>query len=156
MCEFDFEWQGKGDLLDEIKRPATAISANQGANGIYSLRFHRSDGTALLIYCAKKDLGGQEEVGVLGFSLLKVDELTVAELEVPASFYDVTDVKKLVVDEGDSIVAESGIEIMFKNGASAIVVAGVFPLTLAVTGLAGLHAKFDPEWPLERYRRANF
>jgi hypothetical protein len=98
------------------------------------------------------DIAERTEVGVLEFTLTSrgsSDERTVA---LPNGMAGPLSTEKLVLHEA-GITAESGIGLRSDKGDELIIVAGVYPYTLAIRGTSELPHIFEPEYPLETYAR---
>jgi hypothetical protein len=94
----------------------------------------------------------RSEIGVLAFALVDAapqDELCV---KLDQSFQSRLKVSKLVISDL-GVTAESGVVFEAADGVKIVVMAAVFPHTLAVDGILTL---FDPEYPLERYKEVDF
>ena len=59
--------------------------------------------------------------------------------------------KLLILESG--IEVESGFELSAKTGEEIVVVAGVYPYSLALKGVSPLPHFFEPDYPLEQYLR---
>lgn len=92
-----------------------------------------------------RDIREQLEVGVLVFELV-AGSLTSGAF---GYFGEGLTASKLIIQHPEAS-AESGIVLRVKDGSEITVVAGAFPLTLAVNGL---NWAFDPEYHIEQYER---
>jgi hypothetical protein len=98
------------------------------------------------------DIAERSEIGALAFGL--VDAAPQDELYVKLNplFQRRIKVSKLVIsDEG--VTAEAGVVLEAANGVKIVVMAAVFPHTLAIDGILKL---FDPEYPLAMYKEVDF
>ncbi|GAB3447359.1 hypothetical protein GCM10027320_40880 [Massilia solisilvae] len=100
------------------------------------------------------DVAERIEVGVLVFELVAEKNAQDLSLRVPDSFKRSHLVEKLLIDV-DGVTAESGVLISTANGDVLVAVAGAYPYTVTffATGLPG---NFEPEYPLEKYRRTKY
>jgi hypothetical protein len=98
------------------------------------------------------DVAVRREIGILEFTIVK--ELVADELsaDLDASFKTHNGVMKLVVSES-GIRGDSGIIVKSPVGTKIIVVAGVYPYSLAISGVSSLPFSFEPEYDLEQYEK---
>jgi hypothetical protein len=151
-----FEWSESASLATELARPLKQISVEFEPHGSpMFVTLWRSDGTGLRVRSEMHDVAERREVGVLCFShaLAPVSNATV--IDVAPTFDCKLAVSKLLIEESGTS-AESGVILMGDDGDQLIVVAGVKPYCLAVSGLPSAPSKFEPEYPLERYARVPF
>lgn len=155
MRRFSFTWSGSAphDLAQRLSRPIDRASVNIDEHGKpYAVTLWHSDGTGLRIRSRMCDIAERCEVGVLDFSIVTSavkDEKTVS---FPAAFYSGTKASKLVVSES-GVNAESGLILESSDGQEIVIVAGVFPYSLAISCLSSTPHGFEPEYPLETYTR---
>ncbi len=100
------------------------------------------------------DVAVKREVGVLNFehaSALRPGE-TVLDV---ASFHGRIVVSKLFIHESGT-TAESGVVLKASSGAEIVIVAGAYPYSLAVLGVASLPHLFEPEYAIDLYTRVPF
>jgi len=97
------------------------------------------------------DVAERREVGVLSFACNFEPPIEGKAVCVASAFERHISVSKLVSEESGTS-ADSGVVLEAAND-QIVIVAGVFPYTLAVSGLfIGPHV-FQPEYPLDQYLR---
>lgn len=157
MSEFAFKWSGHGPLDVALKRPirnvALSISVHEN---IHAVKIYQDGDNSLEIYSEMHDIAPRDEVGVLNFfSPAKAgkDDRLFSLARQPTY---VRKLIKLCADTNSSDLAESGLIIELEGGGNITIVAASFPCSLAVFGVPGWEKAFDPEYPMERYIRADF
>ena len=156
MNDFSLEWLGNGSLASAIKLPIKKVSVPEMDHGmIFALTLWHVDGTAIKIYSKMHDLDDREEVGVISIESVSLPTSDKIHLELPDYFLSVVGAEKLNVKEQRGVVADSGVAIQFLGNHELIVVSGRFPCSIAIGGIPNLSAPFEPEWPIEKYSRAN-
>ncbi|MEM5299644.1 hypothetical protein VSR82_35735 [Burkholderia sp. JPY481] len=116
-----------------------------------SVKLWRSDGTGIRVRCRMYDVAERVEHGVLEFEPLAENGGDDAVIDLPDDMHGKCTVAKLVLND-DGVVCESGLVIRGSRGGELIVVAGVYPHTLAVN-VAKAFGPFEPEYPMEKYAR---
>jgi hypothetical protein len=101
------------------------------------------------------DVAERREVGVLRFSHVLASASDASLTEVTPTLDHELAVSKLVIEESGTS-AESGVILTGADGDEMIIVAGVKPYCLAISGLPSAPSKFEPEYPLDRYARVPF
>jgi hypothetical protein len=156
MNIFPFEWSESTSLAAELARPLKQISVESEPHGWpMFVTLWRSDGTGLGVRSEMHDVAERREVGVLCFShvLARVSNATLIDLE-PTFDSELTALKLLIEESGTS--AESGVILRGHDSDEMIIVAGVKPYCLAISGVRSPPSKFEPEYPLDRYARSPF
>jgi hypothetical protein len=97
-----------------------------------------------------RDLAERVEVGVLEFDGADPSCDTGSAIYLPEVFASALDVSKLVLEESGFSV-ESGVVISAKNGQQLLIVAGVYPYSLALKEASLDSRFFEPEYPLDAY-----
>ena len=151
-----FVWDYSTPLVAELSKPIKRVSIefaipNVGPN---SVALWRSDGTGLRLRTEMHDVAARKEVGVLNFE--HASEVRPGETLVEiASFQDRIVVSKLLIHESGA-TAESGVVLTAGSGGEMVIVAGAYPYSLAVLGVASLPHLFEPEYPIDLYARVPF
>ena len=154
MKHISFGWAGPGSLRDEVRRPIGSISAvfwRPAWRGASWVTLWRADGSGLTLFTRMYDVAPRLEVGILNFELasgLIPDEQVV---DLNGRFDDEVDASKLIIAES-GVTAESGLVLAGKDEIE--IVAGGFPLTLALRGIEFDSPAFEPEYPWEKYQRS--
>jgi hypothetical protein len=153
MKHIPFRWRGPGPLYDELYRPFERISAffyHSAWRGATSVTLWRKDGSGLKVFNEMYDVLPRLEVGVLKFEI--VSDITSGEqiVDLKGKFQGKLKVSKLSITESD-VTVESGVVFTCKD--EIAIVAGAFPLTLALQGLEFDYPGFDPEYPWDCYQR---
>lgn len=113
----------------------------------------RTNQTGLTIQSGMHRIAERIEVGVLEFELAHSAVSRGAHfIDLPSSFASHFKVMKLTICEAD-VEAESGLVLVAADGKELIVVAGVYPYSLAVSDLPSIPQAFEPEYPLDRYTK---
>jgi len=152
MANLPFEWNGDGELADRLRAPIMRVSVRRIPNvGIVALTLWHGTSSGIQIGSRMHDVGDREEAGVLVFSSVDTLDGEDEVLPPPPVFSGPHGMVKLV-GAYDAQTTESGI-VFEREGAPELVVAsGVFPHTIAVSGLPG-EDRFDPELDLGTYKR---
>jgi hypothetical protein len=98
------------------------------------------------------DVAERVEVGVLNFEPVCTPAPDETMVDVALAFQGEVAVSKLVVFESGAS-AESGVVLRASNGKEMVIVAGVFPYSIAVLGMGSMPHIFEPEYQLDRYKR---
>jgi hypothetical protein len=154
MKSLQFIWKEKSSLLRHLSRPFArfSVETDMGRRPV-AIRLHHNSGTVTRICSQMHDIGPRTEVGVLEFSTTLNRYEKELAVDIPNRLGDITSIEKLVIAEKD-VQAESG--IVFKNARQEemVFVASAAPYVLAISvPWDAPELKFDPEYPLEQYRR---
>jgi len=140
---FSFIWTEPVSPETVSRWPRSKISVQLGvAERPIGITFWNPAGLGLQIWSEIEDIAERTEVGVLAFSL-------VSESEPDEIFTD------FVIEESGS-KCESGLCIETMDGREIIIVAGVYPYSLAIKGVISIPYIFEPEYDLDRYDRFPF
>jgi hypothetical protein len=151
-----FEWSESTSLAIELARPLKQVSVESEPHGWpMFVTLWRSDGTGLRVRSEMHDVAERREVGVLRFSHVLAPVSNATVIDVAPTFDRELTVSKLLIEESGTS-AESGVILMGDDGDKMIIVAGVKPYCLAVSGLPSAPSNFEPEYPLDRYVRVPF
>ncbi len=151
-----FEWSASTSLATELARPLKQVSVDSEPHGWpMFVTLWRSDGTGLRVRSEMHDVAERREVGVLRFSHVLAPASDASLIEVAPTLDHEFTVSKLVIEESGTS-AESGVILTGDDGDELIIVAGVKPYCLAISGLPSARSKFEPEYPLDRYARVPF
>lgn len=154
MKDIAFGWEGSGRLLEILTGPFSRVSTPSGSEKfLFAIKFWLRTGRSFTVYSEMHDLHEREEVGVLKFVETTGISFDKKELAFDMSGVSVAYVNKLVVYEKGFGSIDCGVSLHLGDGAEIVVVAGSFPCSIAVRGIPGLSNKFDPEYPLGRYKR---
>ncbi len=148
-----FVWGDATPLAAELSKPIKRVSVEFGIPNVgpNSLTLWRSDGTGLRLHTEMHDVALKREVGVLNFE--HVSALRPGETLVDiASFQDRIVVSKLLIHESGTS-AESGVVLKASSGEEIVIVAGAYPYSLAILGVASIPHIFEPEYPIDLYTR---
>lgn len=139
-------------LREELSRGFAQISLASAAHRRpISITLRRSDGTGLRVRCRMHDVGERVEYGVLELEPSVANVEGEANIALPDDLGGESSVEKLVLSD-DRVVCESGFVVRGSRGSELIVVAGAYPYTVAVS-VAGVSGPFEPEFPMEEYKR---
>src|SRR5580700_3820676 len=154
MNSLSFRWAPATPLAAELSEPIKQISVVfVGSNvGPSSVTLWRYDGTGLRVYSQMHDVAERVEVGVLNFEPVCTPAPDETMVDVALAFQGEVAVSKLVVFESGAS-AESGVVLRASNGKEMVIVAGVFPYSIAVLGMGSMPHIFEPEYQLDRYKR---
>jgi hypothetical protein len=146
------EWTGSGDLGSALLKPIIGISMLEVANRPNVVTLHFVDGTAIRVCSKMHELGPRCEVGSLVFSCSPEVTKNVVTFDLSREPLRPSKVLKLRIDES-GVQIDSGVIIECEGNRRVIIVAGVYPYSLAVDGLFTRAHVFEPEYPLEKYQR---
>jgi hypothetical protein len=152
MNNLSFVWAGPTPLAAELSKPIKQVSLGFDHGRPMSVTLWRSDGTGLRLYLQMHDVAEWREVGVLNFEHVSAPQPDETIADVVPPFHGEIVVSKLIIQESGAS-AESGVLLKASNGDEFIIVAGVFPYSLAVSGLLSLPDIFKPEYSIDRYIR---
>jgi hypothetical protein len=151
-----FEWSESTSLATELARPLKQVSVESEPHGWpMFVTLWRSDGTGLRVRSEMHDVAERREVGVLHFSHVLAPASNASLMDVTPTLNRDLRVSKLIIDESGTS-AESGVILKGDDGDEMIIVAGVKPYCLAISGFPSAPSKFEPEYPLDRYARVPF
>jgi hypothetical protein len=151
-----FEWSESTSLATELARPLKQVSVESEPHGWpMFVTLWRSDGTGLRVRSEMHDVAERREIGVLCFSLVLAPGANATLIDVAPSFDRELTVYKLLIEESGRS-AESGVVLIGDDDYKMIIVAGVKPYCLALSGLPSAPSKFEPEYPLDRDARVPF
>jgi hypothetical protein len=158
MKKIPFIWNGENPLEHEITLPFHKIflwiDEKHGRPMLLALL--REDGSGIRVSSQMFDIAKWTEVGILEFDLVRSSQLTDGQIfELPEKFEAPITATKLTIVESE-VMAESGIILTGQNGSEIIVLAGVYPYTIAVQGIIDLPHVFEPEYPLVDYTTTGF
>ncbi len=157
LPDLTFQWLNGESLTDVLKAPFVKASVNAHAvNGIYSITFWQSENYGLQISSNMNTIAFRDEVGVLSFNSLEGPCQDSLIVDLPPSFLGARNLIKLVSDETDGQVAEAGFIMQLPDNQEITILAGSFPLTLSICGLAEVTYPFSPERNFEHYRHVSF
>jgi|SRR5271170_2974027 len=154
MNSLSFTWAEPTPLASELSKPIKRISVGPGItiDGPRFVTLWRPDETGLRLYTEMHDVAERREVGVLNFERVSAPRPNETIADVPAAFQGRIAVSKLVIHESGKS-AESGVIFQASNGEEIAIVAGVYPYSLAVSGVLSMPHIFKPEYPIDRYER---
>ncbi len=151
-----FEWSESTSLATELARPLKQVSIESEPHGWpMFVTLWRPDGTGLRVRSEMHDVAERREIGVLCFSHVLAPVSNATLIELPPTFDRELAVFKLLIEESGTR-AESGVILMGDDGDKVIIVAGVKPYCLSISGLPSAPSKFESEYPLDRYARVPF
>jgi hypothetical protein len=155
VSDLTFVWEGPGPLAAQLTVGVLRASSTTAAHlRPDSVTLWRSDGRGVRIRSRMHDLAERVEVGVLEFSMVGAAEEGEMSTILPTSFIGHLRVTKLVISESGT-TAESGIVLKAGDGQEIIITAGAYPYTLAVKGIFSSPHAFEPEYPIEAYKRVD-
>jgi hypothetical protein len=154
MSYLSFRWTGSTPLAAELSRPIKKVSLGPGitAAGPRFVTLWRSQEIGLRLYTEMHDVAERREVGVLNFEQVSAPRPDETIADVAPAFQDKIVPCKLIIHESGTS-AESGVVLKASNGDEIIIVAGVYPYSLAVSGVSSMPDIFKPEYPIDRYTR---
>lgn len=157
MLNLTYGWEGADPLAVEVTKPIRQVSIESfGSLGMpHLLTLWRPDGSGLRVHSEMRQIAERREIGVLCFEHFKSPTGNEVTLPIAPEFDQQVDAFKLVIHES-GVTAESGILLRAKNGSEIDIVAGAFPLTIAVKGVVKRPHIFEPEYPMDSYVRAVF
>jgi hypothetical protein len=151
-----FVWNSEKSLAHELTRPFHNFSLWIATHRRpISLTFWRQDGSGIRIQSQMYDIAERLEVGVLTFDLVNSQLPDEQMFDLPKKIESSITATKLFIVESEHM-AESGIILTGQNGSEIIVLAGVYPYTIAVQGIIDLPHVFEPEYPLADYTTTGF
>jgi len=152
MNILSFSWAEPTSLAAELARPLKQVFVEFMPHGEpITLTLWRSNNTGLRIQSEMHDVVERREVGVLSFAYNSEPPTEGKPVCVASVFERQISVSKLVIEESGTS-ADSGVVLEAAND-RIVIVAGVFPYTLAVSGLFVGPFVFQPEYPMEQYLR---
>jgi hypothetical protein len=154
MENFKYKWELPGPLAVEVTKPIRMVSI-ESFSPLYMphlLTLWRPDGSGLRVHAEMRQIAERMEIGVLCFEHLESPSGSEVMLPIAPEFDQQVDAFKLVVHES-GVTSESGILLRVRNGSEIAIVAGAFPLTIAVKGVVEQPHIFEPEYPIEDYER---
>jgi hypothetical protein len=151
MNHLSFGWKEPVSLAAELARPINRISVEFAFHGrpVY-VTLWRPDSTGLLVHSDMHDLAERREVGVLQFGYVFAPEAQEIIIETSPIFHGELSVSKLIIEESGT-ESESGIILRAADGQELVIVAGVNPYSVAVSGVTFPGYTFEPEYKLEQY-----
>jgi hypothetical protein len=154
MNHLSFAWAEPTPLAAELSKPIKQVSVGPGItiSGPRFVTLWRPDGTGLRLYTEMHDVAERREVGVLNFERVSAPQPDETIADVASAFQSEIAVSKLIIHESGT-TAESGVIFKANNGEEIVVVAGVYPYSLAVLGVVSMPHIFHPEYKLDRYTR---
>jgi hypothetical protein len=154
MNHLSFVWAGPTPLAVELSKPIKQISIGLGVtiSAPNFITLWRSDGTGLRMFSQMHDVAERIEVGVLNFEQVSAPQPDETIADVASAFQGEIAVSKLIIHESGT-TAESGVILKAGNGEEIVIVAGVYPYSLAVLGVASMPHIFHPEYKIDRYIR---
>lgn len=156
MNYFSFIWTEPVSPETVSRWPRSKISVQLGvAERPIGITFWNPAGLGLQIWSEIEDIAERTEVGVLAFSLVSESEPDEIFTDFEISLDESKDLKKMVIEESGS-KCESGLCIETMDGREIIIVAGVYPYSLAIKGVISIPYIFEPEYDLDRYDRFPF
>ncbi len=152
MNILSFAWTELASLAAELAKPLKQVFIEFTTRGQpITVTLWRSDNTGLRIHSEMHDVAERREVGVLSFAYNSEPPSEGKAVFVASVFERHIGVSKLVIEESGTS-AESGVVLSAADD-QIVIVAGVFPYTLAVDGLLLAPRVFQPEYPMEQYLR---
>ncbi len=156
MNTLPFVWTGPTSLAAELSKPIKKVSVEFAIpnSGPRFVTLWRSDGSGLRIFTEMYDVAERIEVGVLNFDQVFSPRPNEKIVLVSSAFDREIVVSKLIIQELNTR-AESG-AILAAGNEEIIVVAGVYPYSLAVSGVLSVPHVFEPAYSIEDYTRVPF
>lgn len=152
MGNLAFEWNGNGPLGDQLRRPVARVSVRRIPNvGIVALTLWHDANSGTQIGSRMHDLGDRQEAGVLVFATVDAPDAG-DEILLPPTVLSGPHGASKLVGSYDGQTTESGVVFAGDGPQEFVVASGVFPHTLAISGLAG-EDRFDPELDIGEYER---
>lgn len=112
----------------------------------------QSENVGTRIESIMHDVGERIEVGVLVATRVSAPFSDEAFVEAPDGFKEGMRLTKLYIDVEMNRL-ESGIVLTGRDGCELVIVAGAFPYSLAILGIGEAPHRFEPEYPLNSYKR---
>lgn len=152
MRTLTFLWREDTSLALELAAGIEGLYVRTAEHGApISITLWKGGSSGLEIKSRMHDLGPRFEIGVLEFTVVRRIHVRDVQIDIQKSFREHLKVEKLVITEQD-VTAESGVIFENSGGEQIVIVAGANPYTLSIR--APSFAKFEPEYPLDRYRHA--
>jgi hypothetical protein len=153
MNTLSFVWTGQTSLATELGKPLKEISVEFEPHGwpMFATLW-RQDGTGLRLFSQMHDVAERREVGVLQFEYVSSPKNNESSVDIAATFNCRITPYKLVVHES-GVSAESGVVLTANDGTEIVIVASSNPYFLAVGGILSVPHIFEPEYPIDRYKR---
>ena len=153
MNTLAFTWSGSSPLAQQLSQPVKAMSFSTMTHGApISIVLWHSDGKGIEIQSVMNDIAERFEIGVLDFSVVATMDGNDMNIDVPESFRRNVKASKLVITD-DGTAAESGVVLQAGDGQEIIIVAGVYPYSLAISSLSSMPHGLKPEYPVDAYAR---
>jgi hypothetical protein len=154
MENFKYKWELPDPLAVEVTKPIRMVSIESFGplDMPHLLTLWRPDGSGLRVHAEMRQIAERMEIGVLCFEHLNSPSDSEVMLPIDSEFDQQVGAFKLVVHES-GVTAESGILLRARNGSEIAIVAGAFPLTIAVKGVLEQPHIFEPEYPMEDFER---
>ena len=154
MENFKYKWELPDPLAVEVIKPIRMVSIESFGplDMPHLLTLWRPDGSGLRVHAEMRQISERMEIGVLSFERFNSPSGSEVMLPIASGFDQQVDAFKLVVHES-GVTAESGILLRAQNGSEITIVAGAFPLTIAVDGVVQRPHIFEPEYPMKEYER---
>jgi hypothetical protein len=152
MSYISFSWSEQTRLAVELTRPIKMISASIVYGMPSVLTLWRSDGTGIRIKSRMHDVAERIEIGVLDFSLVMKPSSGETTLDMGFDLDQGLSVSKLLINESGTTV-ESGVALSAAEDIEIIIVPRDYPCFLAIRGLPITPDIFNPEYPLDQYKR---
>jgi hypothetical protein len=154
MKRLSFEWSESASLANEVSRPLKQASLIFGPHArLGFITLWRLDGVGVKVRSEMHDVAERRELGVLCFSYALALESEATVLAAPPAFHGHVLASKLLIEESGT-TAESGL-ILKADREEIVIVASADPYCLAVKGLEGMTNGFEPEYPLDSYKRVD-
>jgi len=145
-----------GQTDEALTHGISRVSIQADANGLpFAVTLWRQAEVGTRIESAMHDLAERVEVGVLSATRVNAPLADEVFVEVPIEFAESLALTKLII-EVESSRLESGIMLTGRNGRELVIVAGAYPYSLAILGLSDALERFEPEYPLDAYKRRKF
>ena len=156
MNYFPFIWTEPVSPETASRWPLSKVSLQLGvADRPVGITLWNPKGVGLQIWSEMQDIAEGIEVGGLAFSRVSESEPSEIFTDVEISMDESRSLKKLVIEESGS-KCESGLCIVTAEGREIVIVAGVYPYSLAIKGVISLPHIFEPEYDFDRYVRCPF
>lgn len=152
MNNLSFVWPGPTPIAAELSKPIEKVSVEFAIpnNGPRFVTLWRSDGSGLRLFTEMHDVAERREVGVLNFEEVLAPRPDETIGDVASAFQGEIVASKLVIHESGAI-AESGVILKASSGDEIVIVAGVYPYSLAIRGALSALNIFHPEYPIDAY-----
>lgn len=112
----------------------------------------QSENVGTRIESVMHDVAERIEVGVLVATRVSAPFSDEVFVEAPSGFKEGMRLTKLYIDVEMNRL-ESGIVLTGRDGRELVIVAGAFPYSLAILGIGEAPHRFEPEYPLNSYKR---